>query len=224
MKIAVCIYGQIPAFKNMIQNHLRYVIGPLQKFIRITLGDDISIEYSLCTSSMDKFSMIEEYRKLIPLDRLHFYGNSNVNLLQKACSIWRENGHSYRLIIMIRIDLFFTCALRESDMDRMIQHSQGEEMIYMGEDMGMGFIMGPPSTMIHMESIYEYVYGRTRLEKNWKRILQDCLEKEKLRCQWISIIAVRIQENGEVNPMDTKKCAYLEDLLMDDNITSYQKL
>jgi hypothetical protein len=75
-----------------------------------------------------------------------------------------------------------------------------------------------------MESIYEYVYGRTRLEKNWKRILQDCLEKEKLRCQWISIIAVRIQENGEVNPMDTKKCAYLEDLLMDDNITSYQKL
>ena len=216
MKIAICMYGIIPATRNMVQNHIRYITGPLQKFIRISLGKMVEFHYFLCSSSLNTTSMrmLDEYHKILSFEEIRFYPE-HVSLLQKALLMWKDNNnlHSYHQILMIRTDMFFTHVLRQSDLNLMFCDTQdNEDVMYLGED--MGFMMGTPSILCQLESIHECV--DTHKKQRPERLIREFLEKKKIRPQWISIVGVRILTDGLIHPSDKEKCPYLQDLLDND--------
>lgn len=218
MKIAVCFYGEMKFIDRfMIQNMMRCMIVPFQKYSR---KEDVNFSYFLHTYfTPDVLSMIEIMRAFFPFTSMTLHDRDMVLLerykdLDKSIFLQQYSLHRVKkkwksmedldIVIYTRLDLLFTKALSESDID-LIFHNKRH--LFLHQDNKPFLAIGDPMVMnVFADQVHE-------LSGTDHTFLDIMRTQHSIKTQYVSLVFVRILPEPIVYPEDANVCPYLGDLI-----------
>ena len=218
MKIVVCFYGEMSFMDRfMIQNLMRCLIIPFQKFNR---KKDVEFSYFLHTYfTPDVLSMIEVMRAFFPFISMTLHDRDMVlrerhramdnSLFLQQYSLHRvkkkwKSMEDLEVVIYSRLDLLFTKALTESDID-LILHNKRHLFLHQGNHsfvaIGDPMVMNVFADQVHHLSGHDHSF------------LDIMRTQHGIKIQYLSLVFVRILPEAIVYPEDYQVCPYLGDLI-----------
>lgn len=218
MKVAVCFYGEMSFMDRfMIQNLMRCLIVPFQKynhkeevqffyFLHSYFRPDVLSFIEMMRASFPFISLTLHDREMVlrekhkDIDNSFFLQNHSLHRVKKKWKIVEDLD----VVVLTRLDLLFTRALSESDMD-LIFHRKRH--LFLQQDMKPFVAMGDPMVMnVFADQIHS-------LSGNGFSFLDMMRTQHSIQIQYLSLVFVRILSETVVHPEDHQVCPYLNDLI-----------
>lgn len=218
MKIAVCFYGEMSFMDRfMIQNLMRCLIIPFQKYNHT---EEVQFFYFLHTYfSPDVLTFIDIMRASFPFTSVTIHDRDMVlrekhKDVDKSLFLQHHSLHRVKkkwkvvvdldVVVLTRLDLLFTKALSESDMEIILQRKRH---LFLQQDMKPFVAIGDPMVMnVFADQIYS-------LSGDDNSFLDMMRTQYSIQIQYLSVVFVRILSEAIVYPEDHQVCPYLGDLI-----------
>jgi len=185
--VAVCFYGPFrPNHRMILRGMIRCLLSPLYRqvectyFLHTVMGEDALAGLAMMRTDFPFVEVILASDDLVDI--------------KKVMGMVDRYDKSFRLVLCIRLDMFYTAPLTSSEIDLMLRHNPIEKTVFMPESPMTGFIAGAPD------------------------VLRTFIVNQRIRCHRLGIVTLRVQTDGSIPAQDRKRCPYLDDLLMDHSI------
>ena len=218
MKVAVCFYGEMSFMDRfMIQNLMRCLIVPFQKY---SVKEEVEFSYFLHTYFRpDVLTFIEMMRAYFPFSSMTLHDRDMVlrekhKDVDKSLFLQHHSLHRVKkkwkivedldVVVLTRLDLLFTKALSESDMELILHRKRH---LFLQQDKKPFIAIGDPIVMNIFADQIHY------LPRNDYSFLDIMRTQHSIQIQYLSIVFVRILSEIIVHSEDSQVCPYLGDLI-----------
>jgi len=191
--VAICFYGEFrPHPRRHLSSVMRCVLSPLFRH----LGDEYEKAFFL-HATMDSANALPGISMMMNEFPFHEMALSSTTSSLRRVMALLGSSHVFRLVVCIRLDMFFTSPLHISDIHRLFE----EDSIFLPEPPmdGKGLVIGS------MRTIRLFMRDDDSPTILWTQ--------HQIRCVRISIVMVRLASDGTVVAQDRSRCPYLDDLL-----------
>jgi len=218
MKVAVCFYGDMSFMDRfMIQNLMRCLIIPFQKYNH---KEEVQFFYFLHTYfSPDVLTFMDMMRAFFPFTSATLHDRDMV-LREKhkdvEISLFLQHYSLHRVkkkwkvvddldvVVLTRLDLLFTKALSESDMEIILQRKRH---LFLQQDMKPFVAIGDPMVM---NVFADHIHSLSGDDNSFLDIMRT---QYSIQIQYLSLVFVRILSEAIVRSEDHQVCPYLGDLI-----------
>jgi hypothetical protein len=221
MKIAICFFGELGFLdKFMIQNYIRCVIAPIQKYNR----ESVDFFYFLHTFfDADVFTSVENLRLSFPFLIMSFHDkkmalcDENKNQVEtqnfiEDYSIYRvkkmwKRVENIDIVVYIRLDILLTKPLTYNDVELILK--KNNHFFINNEqcpNLQRGLVIGKS----HIMSVYA---DRIHYLADGGSFIDIMRSQHNMKAESISVVFVRVLKDGMVHPSDHNICPYIGDLI-----------
>ena len=189
--VDICFYGDFrPPPRRNLCSMMRCVLAPLFR----RLGEDYEKAFFL-HATMDTSNALPGISVMMNEFPFHEMALSPSGSLRRVMALL--GPHVFRLVVCIRLDVFFTSPLHVSDVNLLLEEDS-ENCIFLPESPMDGLVIGSMRAM------------RLFVRDDSPTILRT---QHQIRCVRLSIVMVRLASDGTVVAQDRSRCPYLDDLL-----------
>lgn len=224
MKVAVCFYGEMGFMDRfMIQNLMRCIIIPFQKYNH---KKDTEFYYFLHSYFRpDVLTLLDMMRTFFPFTSMTLHDQGMVlrekqealdnSVFLQYYSLHRvrkkyKNVEDLDVVVLTRLDLLFTKALTQSDIDLVLQRKRH---LFLYQDNKPFVAIGDPVVMDVFDNQIHPLAG------DGHSFLDMMRAQHSINVQYLSLVVVRILPEAVVHPEDSHVCPYLNDLIASSSTT-----
>ena len=231
MRVGICFFGEMGFIDRfMLQGLVRCVIIPLRKYNR----EDVDYSYFLHTFfHRDLFKYTETMTTFFPLSVMMFHDPHGVLTekhptkdkasflesfsLYQVKKLWKQK-EDLDIVVCVRLDTLFTKPLSENDVEMIVNY---RSYLFLGENIEksyLNFAIGAPDIMSVYADRFHHVFNNHHHDNSSLYLAQLRVE-HNIKTSFVSIVFVRILQEGIVHPDDYNICPYLRDLIASSSTT-----